>query len=170
MHRTLSQSVNIIKCTTSRIKVNTTTLGRPIDMAGYRSLMLLGIASSQTSGTTGAGKFHKAHVWLSAKGCSSTAGTFRICYNAFAKSSSGFAGATPNKRLFILDLPDIGDQKMRYIRPFVHGASATGFTLLAFQYNGVKPMSSAWNQSTTVAAWTVVAGLTTSRVAGGSSA
>ena len=171
MFYNLGKASNVIKCTTVRTIVNTTVIGKTkINMADYESVMFVAIGSSLNVVTTGAGKFHKAHVWLGVKGSSISTGTYRNCYSNVAISSSGLAAGV-NKRLLILDVPKVGS-RFQYLKPFVHGSSAASYIsdILAIQYNPKLMNSTAVNASTHVTGFGVSTPLSTSRVAGASSA
>ena len=171
MFYNLGKASNVIKCTTVKSIANATYLGKAVvDMKEYESVMFIGICSSSATNSTGAGKFHKQHVWLGVKGTSVSTGTYRTCYGNVAKSSSGYAAGV-NKRLLILDIPKSGS-RFRYVRPFVHGASSAAEiqAILAIQYNPKLMNSTGVNASTHVTGYAIATPLSTARIAGASSA
>ena len=156
--RNLIQNVDIQECTTSRIIVNTTVIakkaGNMADMSGYDGVCFMAVFSSQSTGTTGAGKFKKGKTWLSVAACSATGGTFKKYYGLAAHTSSGF-NPSANLKMLVLDIPAIDSNKYRYLKPFVHGSSSTGCSIFAIKYNPSRGNSTAQMASTTIAGSTI---------------
>jgi len=147
----LVKYVDMQLCTTSRIKVATTITGAKmyVDMAGFEGVTFVALFSSQASGTTGAGKFKKTKTWLSVKASSISTGTYKKYFGMAVASSSGLATGV-NRRLLVLDIPKVNSQLYRYIKPFIHGSSSTGATIMAVKYGVRRPGSTACMKSTSV--------------------
>lgn len=154
----LIKNVDIQECTTSRIIVSSSILcekaGNIVDMSGYEGVTFIAVFSSQSTGTTGAGKFKKGKTWLSVKASSISTGTYKNYRGLAAHTSSGF-NPSANLKMLVLDIPSVGSNKCAYIKPYVHGSSSTGCSIFALKYGAKRGNSTAIMQSTHIAGSTV---------------
>jgi len=153
MNNNLLSYVNIIKASTARITGATTIHSKAVDMAGFEGCLFVLVGSTLLMGTSGSTAGVKK-VQLYVKGSTASAGTFAR-YTGFAGSSSGLAAGVNDRVLMV----DCYRPEKRYLKACVKGASSANSQIdciMAIQYSGKRPGSSALQNSTTVVGSTVM--------------
>jgi len=144
----LLRNINIIKATTIRLTGSSSQLSKAIDMAGFDGCLFVAVGSSLTAANS-------SKMKLFVKSSTAVAGTYtKSLY--YAGSSSGLAAGV-NKRLLCLD---VYKPTKRYLKAFLQHTTKVD-AILAIQYQGRRPGSSAFMNSTTIAGSTVYISPTT---------